>query len=241
MHHISGRINNLQDVLNKHTAVLSAQLEKFKGVKAKMYIKKDVWLVFGKARLVSNALHKSVEQELERLQEQGIITSVPISDWAAPIVRIVKPDGNIRICGEYKFTINKVSETTTHPLAQIDDIFTSSGGWVFSKLDLSHTYQQLELEEDSQVLTTANATKGLFKYILLPFGISSAHANFQKWWKVCYRGWMEFVSTLMIFWCQDHQKKRSYESWMKSSTDSKKLEYIWRRRNEDSGCLKWSV
>ena len=132
-------------------------------------------LFFCKAiyRLVPHTLRKRVEQELDTLQEQGIITPVPFSDWATPIVPIVKPDGNIRICGDYKLTINKASETETYPLPRIDDIFASlSGGRVFSKLDLSHAYQQLELEEDSQVFTTVNTPKGLFKYNQLPFGTS---------------------------------------------------------------------
>ena len=55
-----------------------------------------------------------------------------------------------------------------------------AGGHVFSKLDLSHAYKQLESEEDSQVFTTVNTPKGLFKYNRLPFGISSAPAFFQK-------------------------------------------------------------
>ena len=41
MHNILGRIN-LQDILDKHTAVFSSQSRKIVGVKAKLYIKKDV-------------------------------------------------------------------------------------------------------------------------------------------------------------------------------------------------------
>ena len=44
-HQTSVRIT-LQDVLAKHAAVFSSQLRKIVGVKAKLYVKKDVHLVF---------------------------------------------------------------------------------------------------------------------------------------------------------------------------------------------------
>ena len=49
----------------------------------------------------------------------------------------------------------------------------------FSKLDLAHAYQQLELDDASKLLTTITTHKGLFKYNRLPFGVNSAPAIFQ--------------------------------------------------------------
>ena len=47
-----------------------------------------------------------------------------------------------------------------------------AGGINFTKLDLSHTYQQLVLDESSALVATINTHKGLFKYNLFPFGIA---------------------------------------------------------------------
>ena len=49
---------------------------------------------------------EKVEQELERLQEEGTMEPVQFAKWAAPIVPIVKEDKSIRICGDYKITVN---------------------------------------------------------------------------------------------------------------------------------------
>ena len=103
------------------------------------------------------------------------------SDWAAPIIPVVKQDGNIQICGDYKLTINAVSKTDPYPLPRIEDIFASlSGGKSFTKLDLVHAYQQIPLTNDSKRYTTINTHKGLFRYNRLLFGSASTPAIFQR-------------------------------------------------------------
>lgn len=47
-----------------------------------------------------------IEDELNRLQQLGIITPVNFSEWAAPIVAVRKASGKVRICGEYSSGIN---------------------------------------------------------------------------------------------------------------------------------------
>ena len=67
-----------------------------------------------------------------------------------------------------------------YPLPRIEEIFASlSGGKSFSKLDLSHAYKQVVLEEESQKYVTVNTHRGLYRYKRLPFGIASAPAIFQ--------------------------------------------------------------
>ena len=51
---------------------------------------------------------------------------------------------------------------------------------MFSKSDLSHAYQQVELDEDSQKYLTTNTHKGLYCYKRLPCGVSSALGTFQR-------------------------------------------------------------
>ena len=115
------------------------------------------------------------------LRAKGSIEKTQSADWAAPIVPIVKPDGSIRICGDYKLTVNQASRVESYPLPRIEDIFASlSGGKLFTKLDLAHAYNQIPLDEESKKLVVINTQKGLYKYNRLPFGIASAPALFQR-------------------------------------------------------------
>ena len=96
------------------------------------------------------------------------------SEWAAPIVPVVKTDGTVRICGDYKCTVNQVSKLDNYPIPKTEELLTSlGGGEKFTKLDMSQAYQQLKLDEESKKFTTINTHKGLFQYNRLLFGVSS--------------------------------------------------------------------
>ncbi|RXN15994.1 putative protein K02A2.6-like protein [Labeo rohita] len=68
-----------------------------------------------------------------------------------------------------------------YPIPCLEDLCsTLSGGKKFSKLDLSHAYQQVVVDEESQKFLTINTQRGLFTYQRLPFGVASAPAIFQR-------------------------------------------------------------
>ena len=125
-------------------------------------------------------MKSKVDQELEHLETAGVIKPMQFAEWAALIFLILKRDGSIRMCGDYKVTVNMAAKRDTYPLPRIEDIFVSlTGGKSFSRLDMEHVYQQIPLEESSKKLVVINTQKGLFKYNRLPFGVSSAPSIFQ--------------------------------------------------------------
>lgn len=137
--------------------------------------------VFVKARPLPLALRERVEQELDRLQREGVIYKVERSDYGTPIVPVVKANGDIRICGDYKVTINPRLKDFHYPLPRIADLFaTLGGGEQYTKLDLSNAFQQCLLEEDSQPLSAITTHVGTFVYSRVPFGIKCIPENFQK-------------------------------------------------------------
>ena len=122
-----------------------------------------------------------MEEELERLQTLGVIQPVQFADWAAPIVPVAKSDGRIRICGDYKITVNRAARLEKYPIPRIEELFASlAGGKTFTKLDLSHAYLQIPLDEKSCQYVTISTHKGLFQYKRLPFGVVSAPSIFQR-------------------------------------------------------------
>ena len=131
------------------------ELDSAKGFTAKIHVEEKAKPLFCKARPVPYALRGKVNTEIDRLTREGVIEPVEFADWAAPIVPVVKTDGSVRLCGDYKVTVNQVAKLDKYPIPRIDDLFSSlEGGKTFSKLDLAHAYQQIPLDNDSKKFTT---------------------------------------------------------------------------------------
>ena len=172
---------NLSGLLEKHRVLFQDELGTLKGVVAKFSVDTHVCPKFYKSRAVPYVLKDKIEVELRRLEMSGVIRPVPFADWAAPIVPIVKEDGTVRICGDYKLTVNQGSKLESYPVPRVENLFASlSGGRLFSKIDLSNAYQQMRLDDSSKAYTTINTQKGLLEYNRLPFGVASAPTMFQR-------------------------------------------------------------
>ena len=79
------------------------------------------------------------------------------------IVPILKSDGSVGICGDYRLTVNQASKVAQYPLPRRGDIHVKlAGGQSFEELDLSHAYEQIKLDDQSQEICTINTHKGLF-------------------------------------------------------------------------------
>ena len=67
-------------------------------------MKHDHVPMFCKARPVPYSMKGKGDTELDKLVEQGVLKPVQHSDYASPIVSVLKPDGSVRICADYKRT-----------------------------------------------------------------------------------------------------------------------------------------
>jgi hypothetical protein len=62
---------------------------------------------------------------LTRLENEGILSKVDTSEWASPIVPVMKPNCSVRICGDFKTTVNSMLNVDQYPLPRIDEIFAT--------------------------------------------------------------------------------------------------------------------
>lgn len=166
---------------NEFASVFDNQLGAFNGGTVNLPIEKDAKPIFCKPRAVPFAWKGKIEKQLDDLVKSGVLEPMDSSDWGTPLVPILKPNGSIRICGDYKSTVNRSLIDIRYPLPRIEEIFARlEGGVFFTKLDLSNAYNQLLLDEESQKLCAWSTHKGIFKMKRLPFGVKPASAIFQR-------------------------------------------------------------
>ena len=160
--------------------MFSDELGFITGVQATFNTDPSVKPRFMTARPVLYALRKKVTGELNRLETDDVI-EVTHSECVAPIVPVLTTNGQVRLCGNFRTTVNMATNTQTHLILQIEDIYlTLLGSSVFSKLDCSDAYLQYPLHADSRKYTTINTSSDLFRYSRLPFGVSSSPAILQR-------------------------------------------------------------
>ena len=130
-------------VLEKYSEVFEDGLGTFKEHEAHLEIDSNAQPRFNKARTVPYAMRQGVEDELDRLVAEGTLEPVEYSDWAAPIVAVLKPDKKVRICGDFRTTVNPVSKLHRYPVPLVEDLFAGLvRGKTFSTIDLKQAYQQ---------------------------------------------------------------------------------------------------
>ena len=171
---------NLKRILDKYRDVFTAELGHCKGVKAKLYVRENSVPQFHRPRPVPLAMRPKIETELQLQVDLGILEKVDISEWAALIVPVMKPSGEIRLCGDYKVLINPYLEINQYPLPHPELLFAElNGGVQFTKLDLLEAYLQIPLEKQSKKYLVINTHKGLYCFTRLPYGVAAAPSIFQ--------------------------------------------------------------
>ncbi|XP_008487291.2 uncharacterized protein K02A2.6-like isoform X1 [Diaphorina citri] len=130
----------LEEILKMYEDVFTDKIGTIPNEKGCLILKPDATPIFFKPRPVPYSRKEKIEKELDRLEKDGILTKVEHSDWGTPIVPIDKPNGDIRICADYKVTLNKCIQDMNYPIPRIDDIFAQMNGDLASIL---HPLNQL--------------------------------------------------------------------------------------------------
>ena len=114
-----------------------------------------------------------------KLLSTGII--VPSSSpWASPIVPVPKPDGQVRMCIDYR-ALNAVTESDVYPLSRIDQLLEEVGcANYITTLDLVKGYYQFPVGPEHHKKTAFVTPAGKWEFRRMPFVLKGASAAFQR-------------------------------------------------------------
>ena len=113
------------------------------------------------------------------------------SPWASPIILVKKKDGTDRFVVDYR-RLNSVTRKDSFPLPRIDDALDAlnSTKW-YSCLNLMSGYWQVEMEPESREHTAFISHSGLFEFLMVPFGLTSAPSSFSRLMEYVLRNFTE--------------------------------------------------
>ena len=123
------------------------------------------------------------EEELTKLVEDLVtrkLVEPSSASWSSPVVMVRKKNGSYRLCVDYR-RLNDVTIKDAYPLPIIDTTLRSlSGSAWFSTLDLSSGFWQVPLSKEASDKSTFVTKRGLWKFNVLPMGMSNSPGTFQR-------------------------------------------------------------
>lgn len=167
-------------------AFLEKELEKFEAIRGptdkvqhNIRVKTDT-PIKQRYRPRNPAMQRIIDEEVEKMENEGIIEPSH-SAWSSPVVIVKKKDGKPRFCIDFR-RVNDVTERDAYPLPQITATLDKlRGAQYLTTLDLKNGYWQVPLTPDSREVTAFTVPgKGLMQFRVMPFGLHSAPATFQR-------------------------------------------------------------
>ena len=128
---------------------------------------------------LSHTYCETVKKELQEMLSSGIIKS-PTSKWSAPIVLVMKKDGSMRLCVDYRHP-NQIPGSDAYPMLRFDDQIDRVGKSTYiSSLDLTRWYWQVPVSIVKRLWTAFAIPFGLHQFNTMPFGLLGAPVTFQR-------------------------------------------------------------
>jgi hypothetical protein len=120
-----------------------------------------------------------IEKEIKEFLAMGHI--IPrISPFASLVVLILKKDGTMDICINYR-ALKKKTIKNWYPIPRIDELMDElHGAFFFSNIYLCSVYHRINIREKDIENTTFKFHFGHFELLVMPFGLTNAPTTFQS-------------------------------------------------------------
>ncbi|XP_026546053.1 uncharacterized protein K02A2.6-like, partial [Notechis scutatus] len=152
-----------QQLAKDFQEVFDGTLGKYRGPPISFSLDPNIAPIRLKPSRVPFALRKKIDEQLDKLVKQGVLQPIDHGRWETPIVTPVKPDGSVRICGDYKATLNCALQQSAYPVPVVQQLLHSLGGG--------------QKTAEAQTIVTH---RGAFRCNRFQFGVSVAPGIFQS-------------------------------------------------------------
>ena len=158
---------------------------------------------------VPHKLQPEVARQMSDLLGQDRI-EVSTSDFAHPIVCVIKKNGEVRVCCDFRH-VNSATVMDRYPMPHLESLLDeiSPANWI-SSLDCTAGYWQIGLKPEAREKTAFVTDSGLFQWKVLPFGLKCAASTYQRVADIILaphrayaRGYIDDASVFSVKWT-DH-------------------------------------
>src|SRR3954466_16044499 len=146
----------------------------------RLNIKADAKPVKQSQRRFRPEIMDAIELEVRKLVDSGSIREEQHPDWVVNIVPVIKKNGSIRICIDFR-NLNDACSKDEFPLSVTDIMVDNTTGYErMSFMDGFSEYNQIKMDPDNERHTAFRTPLGVFCYTVMPFGLKNADATYQR-------------------------------------------------------------
>jgi hypothetical protein len=124
---------------------------------------------------------EQVKKEIEKMLEAGFIRPCRYTEWISSIVPVQKKDGQWRVCVDFR-DLNRATPKDEYPMPVVETLINVAvGNKILCFMDGNTGYNQIFMAQEDIHKTTFRVPSvvGLFKYMVMTFGLKNASATYQ--------------------------------------------------------------
>ncbi len=172
--------NKLRTLLAKFQPLFMGKRGNYNGPPIQLELLHGSKPLYGKLFPIPQAYQKITRDEINRLEENGILVKVSSSEWAAPTFIIPKKNQTVRVITDFR-GLNKCLKRKPYPMPWLPNIFHSLEKFCYATtINLNMGYYSMTLDKEAQSLCIISLPWGLYQYTVLPQGVKVATDIFQE-------------------------------------------------------------
>jgi hypothetical protein len=183
----------LGQLLSNFTTLFSGKLRCYPHAKVHLELNDQARPFHHRPSPIPHAHQQVFNEELDRLEEIGVLSRTGPAKYLSPTFIIPKKDGRVRWVSDFR-KLNTMITRKVYHLPRIQDILRKRNRYdYFTKLDISMQYYTFELDEESKELCTICKPFGNYQYNCLPMGMKQSPDIAQQIMEHLYRPYTETV------------------------------------------------
>ncbi|EDK42989.1 conserved hypothetical protein [Lodderomyces elongisporus NRRL YB-4239] len=123
-----------------------------------------------------------LKSQVKKMLDAGLIRQLGVgeSDFNSPVLFVRKKDGSYRMCVDYRL-LNLTVVQKQFQMPVVEQLIKEVSGYrYYSTLDMTQSFHQIRLDDETSHVTAFTAFGKKFAYNVLPFGFTNAPAILQE-------------------------------------------------------------